>query len=124
MKEFLVKVFVREAPDDGKLTDPVNYRLVSTDTVQAWQPKNGVETAATRFNASVSDSKQRIKIGDLVVIGGTAFEFRIMGWVERSDPEFIGALGIQGTGWEARWQRRLGKWKVQWERAKLEFKSK
>jgi hypothetical protein len=124
LKTFSVKIFQRLSADDGKLAEPVKYKHVATETVDAWQPKAGAETAATQFNARATDPTQRIKIGDILVLGGTAFEFRIMGWVERSDPDFIGVLGILGVDRKARWSRKIGVWKIKWERMKAEMGSK
>ena len=110
--------------DDGKLAEPETYRHVGTETVESWQPKSAVEIAATQFNSQATEQAQRIKVGDILVLAGTAFEFRIMGWVERSDPDFIGVLGIVGTDRKARWARKVGVWKIKWERLKAEMKSK
>jgi hypothetical protein len=122
MNGFVVTLFHRTTPDDGKLDAPERYVLVDSFVIETLDPRKAVESAAAQSDSRMGDGRRRTKIGDIAVAGGVAYECRVLGWIEHSDANFAGALGINGGGLNGRLARVVGSLKIHWERAKIDLR--
>jgi hypothetical protein len=122
MNGFVVTLFHRTTPDDGKLDAPERYVLIDSFSIETLDPKKAVESAAAQSDSKMSDGRRRTKTGDIAVAGGIAYECRLLGWIEHSDANFAGSLGIDAIGLNGRLARAVGSLKIHWERAKIDLR--